>query len=397
DVVFLDEIWKAGPSIQNALLTVLNEKRFRNGRNEEELPLKAVIAASNELPAEGEGLEALWDRFVVRLVVPPVVGKEAFRAMICGQTHLATEVDEELQISNEEYRQWSQAIDGVEVDEEVLTLIDALRDEFWPKSEEEDTIENFISDRRWKKLIRLARTAAFLEGRERVLTEDCMLFACGLWNNDTHRIERTERTERMVAAAIFRPLYNRLEEFKQTHKRIVEQMLTTAKLKGISLSRYRLIDYKYYNIVGFSEGQTLIPKELFESLSQRIATLLTLTPYDEEGNTMLSKEVTQPRPRRVSLLRSVNGVRIDGVEYPLELAADDNVGHYFPKEYAALQELEEQLDRFHEEVLARVRELTSEKSRPLFMSSEQLQRLRSEGNRVKLQTKKFKNQLYSLQ
>ena len=235
DVVFLDEIWKAGPSIQNALLTVLNEKRFRNGRNEEELPLKAVIAASNELPAEGEGLEALWDRFVVRLVVPPLAGKEAFRAMICGQTHLATEVDEELQISNEEYRQWSQAIDGVEVDEEVLTLIDALRDEFSPKSEEEDTIENFISDRRWKKLIRLARTAAFLEGRERVLTEDCMLFACGLWNNDTHRIERTERTERMVAAAIFRPLYNRLEEFKQTHKQIVEQMLTTAKLKGISL------------------------------------------------------------------------------------------------------------------------------------------------------------------
>ncbi|MBR1433848.1 MAG: AAA family ATPase, partial [Bacteroidales bacterium] len=44
DVVFLDEIWKAGPAIQNSLLTALNEKIFRNGRNDIALPLKGIIA-----------------------------------------------------------------------------------------------------------------------------------------------------------------------------------------------------------------------------------------------------------------------------------------------------------------------------------------------------------------
>lgn len=45
-------------SIQNSLLTVINEKVYRNGQYTIQLPLKGLIAASNELPAQGEGLES---------------------------------------------------------------------------------------------------------------------------------------------------------------------------------------------------------------------------------------------------------------------------------------------------------------------------------------------------
>ena len=82
DVVFLDEIWKAGPAIQNTLLTVINEKLFRNGNREMHLPLKLLVAASNELPAKGEGLEALWDRFVIRIESRPIKKESNFRAML---------------------------------------------------------------------------------------------------------------------------------------------------------------------------------------------------------------------------------------------------------------------------------------------------------------------------
>ena len=81
-VVFLDEIWKAGPSIQNALLTAINERIFQNGRTTLKLPMKALIAASNELPAEGEGLEALWDRFLVRMVSNCIQSESVFYKMI---------------------------------------------------------------------------------------------------------------------------------------------------------------------------------------------------------------------------------------------------------------------------------------------------------------------------
>ena len=70
-IAFLDEIFKANSAILNALLTLLNEREFDNGDRRERTPLTAVVGASNELP-EGEELDALFDRFLLRLHVVPV-------------------------------------------------------------------------------------------------------------------------------------------------------------------------------------------------------------------------------------------------------------------------------------------------------------------------------------
>src|SRR5207245_9086337 len=75
-IAFLDEIFKANSSILNALLTLINERLFHNGKEIARVPLLTLFGASNERPEE-EGLTALYDRFLVRLVVNYIV--EDFR------------------------------------------------------------------------------------------------------------------------------------------------------------------------------------------------------------------------------------------------------------------------------------------------------------------------------
>lgn len=163
DIVFLDEIWKAGPSIQNALLTVLNEKLFRNGDREMRLLLKGIIAASNELPARDEGLEALWDRFLLRLVVLPLESEEAFARMITETTAPTAEMEDALRITPKEYASWQPAIDKVEVGGAILAMIARIRvllKKGIPVDKEQEAAPIYVSDRQWKKIARLLRATA---------------------------------------------------------------------------------------------------------------------------------------------------------------------------------------------------------------------------------------------
>ena len=61
-LVFLDEIFKANSAILNALLTVINERKFYQDGRPEPVALRILCGATNELPDQPE-LAALKDRF----------------------------------------------------------------------------------------------------------------------------------------------------------------------------------------------------------------------------------------------------------------------------------------------------------------------------------------------
>ncbi len=256
DVVFLDEIWKAGPAIQNTLLTVINEKIFRNGNREMHLPLKLLVAASNELPAKGEGLEALWDRFVIRIESRPIKLEKNFRAMLLdshadfsgstgvlghadfadnaessgsmgksgstdfsdsadfsGSTDFSDSADfSDLKITAEEYAEWAEKICKIGVKEEVLDAISAIRKSLRAVNVDEvaERRNIYVSDRRWKNIVRLLRTSAFMQDREEVDICDLLPIYHCLWQEPEER----DAIRSIVIRALFSPFAEKLVEMK---------------------------------------------------------------------------------------------------------------------------------------------------------------------------------------
>ena len=232
DVVFLDEIWKAGPAIQNTLLTVINEKIFRNGKREMHLPLKLFVAASNELPAKGEGLEALWDRFVIRIESRPIKLEKNFRAMLLevkSEEQRTSEVKSEERgvkeqssaaegkansnaITAEEYAGWTERIDKIGVKIEVLDAISAIRKSLRAVNVDEAAERRniYVSDRRWKNIVRLLRTSAFMQDREEVDICDLLPIYHCLWQEPEER----DAIRNIVIRALFSPFEDKLVEMK---------------------------------------------------------------------------------------------------------------------------------------------------------------------------------------
>ena len=263
DVVFLDEIWKAGPAIQNTLLTALNEKVFRNGDREVKLPLKLLVAASNELPAEGEGLDALWDRFLVRYISCGVKDNAAFLSMILdtGEVQYTERLDE-LRITPAEYEQWRQEIASVEVDDGVKAAVLYIRERLKRIKEKEGGAEYsiYVSDRRWKKAINLLRASAFVHGRRRTDISDIVVLSCCLWNEPMEH----EMVREIVTDAIFAAVKKRHEALRQrvvTDARVkrAASALADAKMSARPEDENLILyDGFYYRLSTYNTGNTYI-------------------------------------------------------------------------------------------------------------------------------------------
>ena len=174
EVAFVDEIFKASSAILNTLLTIANERVFHNGGVPVACPLVTLFAASNELP-EGQELEALFDRFLVRFSLGYMVREASFRTVVTGDEPA---IQTKLDLAALGQAQW--ASQQVKVPDDTYEALIAIRDAC-------RTDGIVASDRRWKKLVKLIKATAYLAGEKTAAPEDLHILADALWRDPKDR------------------------------------------------------------------------------------------------------------------------------------------------------------------------------------------------------------------
>ncbi len=175
-IAFLDEIFKSNSSILNAILTIINERIFHNGKAVVPVPLLTLFGASNELPEDDE-LLALYDRFLLRFVVNYIV--EDFRFIRMLETHSQ---GESTTLSLEELREMQSEVRNSLIPDAIYRIIADIRRELSKK--------NIVaSDRRYRQCLSLLQAHAYLSGTKGVTEKDLFFLEHALWRDPGEQLE----------------------------------------------------------------------------------------------------------------------------------------------------------------------------------------------------------------
>lgn len=314
EITFLDEIWKAGPAILNTLLTITNEKIFKNGNETMQVPLKLLISASNEFPKEDSGLAPLYDRFLLRVDVEPISSKKDFEAMLTDSSENISFTP----LSYDELESWQEKARAVEVPKNITDFLYSLRLQF-------EKNELYISDRRWKKSLNLMKSVAFLNGRNFVKTSDaCILVHC-LWN----KLEERELVENLIveklaleSLIVSSQNFQQLTLFVAKNEKKLKSPLTNLQNAETQLEKITQIKNEYernlQNLISFndetsneSKAENLFSNQKFEKSLQSqkksllknnfdgFTELLETTIGDLENNVLAQKNGISPNAYKI--------------------------------------------------------------------------------------------------
>ena len=176
EIAFLDEVFKSNSAILNALLKVLNERRYFNDGAWRPVPLRFMACASNEVPEDGDtSVEAFYDRILVRHVVKPIEDDCNLNRVLDGDLPPMTPA---LMAIAE--------LDQARVLARATPLHDTARIARADIRRELTAKGVRVSDRRWGQATNYCRAVAWLGGQAEVTRSTLMHLVPCLWSRPEH-------------------------------------------------------------------------------------------------------------------------------------------------------------------------------------------------------------------
>ena len=230
-IAFLDEIFKSNSAILNALLTLINERRFHNNGTEIDCPLQTMFGASNELP-EDDSLSALYDRFLLRFWTDYLKDRDTLKTLLTSDDEPSVNV----KLTAKELTSLQNAVKKVTIDDDTIEAILTIKAEL-------ESHGITASDRRWRKLITIVKAHAVLNGRSSVDQDDDLLILehC-LWREPSQK-EQVRQQVRKVASPLLaeatrildaaKEVYNELLTLEETDEFLMASVKVRGKLKSM--------------------------------------------------------------------------------------------------------------------------------------------------------------------
>ena len=322
---FLDEIWKSSPAILNTLLTIINEKIYRDGNTDIKVPLKGLVCASNEFPTPNQELEALYDRLVIRLSVLPIEQKSSFEALLDEDI---VEIEVTNPITTQELQDITQKAKKIKFSQEAKEAMHFLKasiesynkslqlrnqaqtdDTESSKDSKEQNTEStqepishngiYVSDRRWRAMAELLKTAAVLSDRDEVQPIDIMLLAHCLWSDEAQK----EVVNKLIAKALQGSMQNAKfdisslkEEYSKHYDAIITEFYSNNKPKQVSQTTKNLYMQACDGIIKNINDYQAKLQEIFLSTQNKMANpFLSTNDYCDalQGITQTQTELKQ--------------------------------------------------------------------------------------------------------
>lgn len=172
DIFFCDEVFRASGAALDKLLGLVNEHIVDGAP----VPLRVCVGASN-MGADQDYLQAIDDRFLLRVMVDPISDSGNFDALLTSGADASKHSYVPKQNLCWSKSEWEAA----RADVCKVGLPPHVRAELKKLWEKARLAKIYISDRRWKALMRVLQACAWLDGCAEIEPDHLDILRHGLW------------------------------------------------------------------------------------------------------------------------------------------------------------------------------------------------------------------------